>query len=850
MVSTQHPFFGKKIHNLCYYLSLQRAAAASGSSGDVSFMSGSKRRATSRGRRIPWAEDVFVDASLPEVLDRVARTGLRSFDAGLCTIWLLHRGKLHLEAAAGMDPGQAPARTLPLGRSLSGQTAVSSQERLLADIDSERIPGLADCEPYLGGSILTAPILFQGECLGVINLCRPGDLPPFDGTDLSRLVASSAAIGLAVAAQRVVVAQTAELRDQDQHLRTLFEDAPNPIFVLDWRGRFQEANRAAASFLGLPVADLPGRSLRDLCSREAISDLWNGLIAGEAQSPREVIFRIHGSEKTLLLNLVPVNVGSTVTYYAIGHDITPIKEAEQELRTSEDRYRRIVAASPALLCELEPDGLTRYVNPAVEAITGYTPEEVVGRNWWRLFYPGESAACVDSLLELLLAGRDVRDYEMTMTAKDGTQRVLQWSSANQYEPDGTLSLMVGFGLDITERLEAEREKDALGRQLYLARRLESVGRLAGGIAHDFNNLLTAIMNYASLAAEEIPPHSQAYEDVMEIRKAGTRATHLVRQLLAYSRKEVVHPRVVDLNHVLRDMLKMLERLLVEHIRLDTRLQPNLPSIRIDPGQLEQIVVNLAINAAQAMPKGGTLTIETDVASMDPERVRRFLSVQEGKHVRLLIRDTGEGIPKDVLSKIFEPFFTTKGRGGGTGLGLATVYGIVKQASGAIFVDSTPGKGTEFEVAFPAVDQRPDTRPDSSLSHPMVGGQERILLVEDSEGVRDIACRILSRHGYEILQASSGDEALDLLSRLDSPPDLLLTDVIMPGMPIQQMVEEATRAYPTLRVLYMSGYPDSLVTAQGVLLDDVHFLPKPFTPKSLLGAVSQTLRATPPPHPRP
>jgi PAS domain S-box-containing protein len=680
-------------------------------------LSDSKRRPTSRIRQTPWAEDVFVDAALPEVLDRVAHTGVRSFDSTICTIWLRNNKNLKLTAAVGVDSDLCGNAQMALGQSVSGLTATSGQPRRYVDVVAEGIGDQAEREPYLTGPLLSAPIAFQGEGLGVINLCRSEGGAPFESEDLERLVASSSAVALAVAAQRVVTEQNRELRDQDQHLRTLFDDAPNPIFVLDWHGRFLEANEAAAAFLERSMAEIAGLSLRDTCPPEVVANLWRDLVVQNSGGPREVIFNGRAHDKILLLNLVPVNVGSAMVYYAIGQDIT-------------------------------------------------------------------------------------------------------------------------------ERHRAEQEKDQIQQQLYLSRRLESVGRLAGGIAHDFNNLLTAILNYASLVAAELPPDSQIHEDVMEIRSAGNRATKLVRQLLAYSRKEVVRPRIVSVNEVVEELVKMLERLLGEHINLDLRLAETLPSIRIDPGQLEQIIVNLAVNAAHAMPQGGRLLIRTDTMKMDPARVHQFVSVHAGDHVRLRLSDTGSGMSEEVVSKIFEPFFTTKDRGEGTGLGLATVYGIVKQADGSIFVDSRLGQGTEFEVMFPAVQESPEVRLPTDSEHPAMGGDELVLLLEDSPGVRNIAARLLRKHGYEVVEASNGVEALALVGENNLRPDLLLTDVVMPGMSGMEVATVLQKNHPSLRVLYMSGYPDSLVSAQGVLMDDVHFVAKPFTTSSLLGAVKEALLSTP------
>ncbi len=373
--------------------------------------------------------------------------------------------------------------------------------------------------------------------------------------------------------------------------------------------------------------------------------------------------------------------------------------------------------------------------------------------------------------------------------------------------------------------------------------MDAVGRLAGGVAHDFNNILTAILSYAELGLEDLRPDDPLAQDLEEIRNAAVRARTLTRQLLAFSRQQVLAPRVLDLNQVVAEIDKMLRRLVGEDIEIAAALAPRLGAIRADPGQIEQVIVNLAVNARDAMPEGGQLTIETAEVELPEATARDLVTVPAGRYVMLAITDTGYGMDPETKSRLFEPFFTTKEPGKGTGLGLATVYGIVNQSGGFVWVYSEPGQGTTVKVYFPRVEEAPQTAPPAAPADAEPQrGSETILLVEDEEAVRTIARLALTRRGYRVLVAANGGEALLAGERETGPIHLLLTDVVMPGMGGPELARRLAALRPAMKLLFMSGYADRAVARHGLIESGARFLEKPFTPESLLRKVRDVLGA--------
>lgn len=419
--------------------------------------------------------------------------------------------------------------------------------------------------------------------------------------------------------------------------------------------------------------------------------------------------------------------------------------------------------------------------------------------------------------------------------------------ASDYILKSALVRLPSAFLNALKRSETEKEKTAAlealresQEQLLVSQKLEAVGRLAGGVAHDFNNLLTAIVGYSQLGLRTLPEDNPLRRNLEEIRKAGDRAAGLTRQLLAFSRKQVLQPKVLSLNSVVPDMEKLLRRLIGEDIELRASLQPDLGNVKADPGQMEQVIMNLVVNARDAMPGGGKLTIETANVYLDENYAGHHATVVTGPYVMLAVSDTGIGMDEDTQLHIFEPFFTTKGLGKGTGLGLSTVYGIVSQSGGNIWVYSEVGKGTTFKIYLPRVDEPAEEyKPPSQLAEPP-RGTETILLAEDADIVRDLARAVLEGSGYRVLVAQGAKDALRIATEARVPPNLLLTDVVMPEMSGRELADQLAGLLPEVRVLYMSGYTDDAIVNHGVLEPGINFIQKPFTPDALVQKVREAL----------
>jgi PAS domain S-box-containing protein len=470
-----------------------------------------------------------------------------------------------------------------------------------------------------------------------------------------------------------------------------------------------------------------------------------------------------------------------------------------------------------------------YVNPAMATLTGYSLEELYRRRPGLLPEAGERRP----LAEALEQGESI-EYSGQVRRKDGTEYSAEWTVSPVRDANGAVSHWVWVERDVTARHRLEE-------QLRQSLKMDAIGRLAGGVAHDFNNLLAVIGGYSDLLLEEAESGSRQRAGLEEIRKAAERATSLTRQLLAFARRDVIAPRLLDLNAIVTDMETLLRRLIGEHIEMQAILDPNLPPIRVDSGQIEQVIMNLGVNARDAMPQGGKLTWETMTVELD-ESAAAPLGLKPSTYVVLAAGDTGVGIPDEVLPHIFEPFYTTKERGKGTGLGLATVYAIVVQNKGQIRVVSEPGCGARFEMYFPADKTR---RPlaDSEPGAPPAGAEETltILLVEDDPQMRRLAGEVLRSGGHTVMEAERGDAALQFAAHYPGEIDLLLADVMMPGLNGREVADRLVRMRPGTRVLFMSGYLDESVPKVGISTDRDGFLQKPFTPEQLLNKVLERMR---------
>ena len=617
----------------------------------------------------------------------------------------------------------------------------------------------------------------------------------------------------------------------------LVEHSSDAVALLDETGAITYVSQAATRLLGYGVPELTGTNALGFLHPDdlALTERLCRQLLDQPGTPIRTELRArHKDGSYHLVEAVAVNrlddpaVGAVVANW---RDITERLRAEQALRNSEQSYRSLVDGVRDVIFALSPGGEVTSLNPAFEEMTGFPPAEWVGRPFEAFVHPDDVPLALD-LFGRVLQGEPRPTIQFRILTRAGTYRVAEFSATAQLR-DGRLTGILGIGRDVTERLGLEQ-------QLRQAQKMEAVGRLAGGIAHDFNNILTAITGHADLLLEDLGHHDPRRADVDEIRRSAERAAGLTRQLLAFSRQQVLQPKVVDLNALVLDMDKLLRRLIGEDVELATVLDPTLGRVTADPGQLEQVIVNLAVNARDAMPQGGKLTLETRNIDLDSSYTLEHSLVKPGPYVQLTVSDSGIGMDEETQAHAFEPFFTTKPRGQGTGLGLAMVYGTVKQSGGFIWVYSEPGHGATFKIYLPRVDAPVESAtPPAPVERPP-RGSETVLLAEDEPAVRAIAQQVLERQGYTVLAAPSGADALALAAQHGATIDLLLTDVVMPGMSGRDLADRLTAQRPGIRVLYISGYTDNAIVRHGMLEPGLAYLQKPFRPDALVRKVRDVL----------
>lgn len=608
--------------------------------------------------------------------------------------------------------------------------------------------------------------------------------------------------------------------------------------MLSAQGEYIYVNATFARMLGhRSPSDMMGKTWRELANHQdgprLESEIREALQRDGKWFGPVTIRRDDHSTFAMEMAITLLPDGGTV---CVSRDVTDRRELELARAHMEMKYRALVEQVTAIsyIAELGVQGAWLYVSPQVEQIFGYTAEEwLAGSGGWMSHVPEEDRPAVLAAEEASDRGEPFQ-AEYRVIRKDG--RVV-WVSDTAVVVKGSDShpVMEGIIIDITDR-------KILENQLQQSRRMEAVGRLAGGIAHDFNNLLTIIKGYADLAINRPGTPASLSSDVQHINSAAERASELVRQLLAFSRKQVLQPKSIDLNDIVLGLDHMLRRLMGEDIEMLTHCQANVGIVKADPAQIEQVVMNLVVNARDAMPDGGRLTIETADVELDANYARDHATVRPGRYVMLAVSDNGIGMDAETRAHIFEPFFTTKGGTRGTGLGLSTVYGIVKQSGGYIWVYSEPGSGTTFKVYLPRVEALAEPKPGIPEVRAASKGTETILLVEDEEGVREL-CRIaLEEQGYSLVVAENTKHALQLAGDFAGDIHLLLTDVVMPVMSGREMAKLISARNPKIRILYMSGYTDNVIDQGGILERGVYFLQKPFTGRTLASKVREVLDA--------
>lgn len=627
-----------------------------------------------------------------------------------------------------------------------------------------------------------------------------------------------------------------ELIQREELFRLISENAADLIAVVDMQGNRIYNSLSYERVLGYSAQELRSSSSFEQIhpeDREHVKQASAEARRTGVGRPMQYRFRHKDGRWRVLESTASVirnSEGDPEKLVIVNRDITERKLAEEALQQSETSFRSVVEDAPYGIFKANLDGKILMVNPALEKMLGYTSQdELLKVNLASGIY--RHSAEHQKMNELFLRDHQFKDVEVEWKRKNGTfitVRCSGWPIKDQIGTD-----MEVFAEDVTERRILER-------QLRMAQRMEAVGRLSGGIAHDFNNLLGVIIGYTQVMKRNLVPGQTSYEYAEEIEKAGKRAVLLTKQLLAFSRQQILEPVILNLNAQVSEMEKMLPRLIGEDIQLNLILDPAIGQVKADPGQIEQVVMNLVVNSRDAMPDGGKLTIETTNAELDAKFTNEHPGSIGGKYVMLAVSDTGTGMDAETQAQIFEPFFTTKGRDKGTGLGLATVYGVVKQSNGYITVESKKGKGALFTIYLPRVEQPVDTRSEGIQAPLPACGTETILLVEDAEPLRLLAQLFLKENGHQVLIAADGAEAEQVAAKSVGPIHLLLTDVVMPGINGRVLAERLAPRHPAMKVLYMSGYTDSFIAGHGVLEEGIHLIHKPFTEEALMRKIRELL----------
>ena len=626
------------------------------------------------------------------------------------------------------------------------------------------------------------------------------------------------------------------LRESEDRYRDLVEHSQDLICTHDGEGRLLSVNSWAARVTGYSKEELLRMNMRDLIAPE-VRDEFDGYLErirkhGTAQGM--LLIRTRNGERRIweYNNTLRTEGVSEPVIRGMAQDITERIRAEKALRATTRRLQLAATSGGLGIWEWDIQSDALQWDDRMFELYGISRDTSLKgvELWHKCIHPDDFPAAMEAS-KAAVRGEKEFDTEFRVVRPDGTVRSLQANAVVIREADGKALRMIGINRDITERRTLEE-------QFRQSQKMEAVGRLAGGIAHDFNNLLTVITGYGELLLGQVGEKSPLGEEVVEIKRAAERAALLTRQLLAFSRRQVLQPKVLDLNEVVFHMEKMLRRLIGEDVEFRIVFGTGLGSVVADPGQVEQVIVNLVLNARDAIPEGGKIAIETSDVVLDKAFQREHPSTAVGPYVCLAVSDNGMGMSAEVKGHLFEPFFTTKGKGKGTGLGLSTVYGIINQSVGQIAVDSDIGRGTTVRIFLPRVDETPEKLPDAPVA--ILSGGETVLVVEDEGAVRGVVTRVLAESGYRVLWACDGNEGIRLFEENREAIDLLVTDMVMPGMGGRELASRLEASRPGIKVLYMSGYTDDVINRHGALEAGLAFLQKPFTPDRFLGKVRELL----------
>jgi two-component system cell cycle sensor histidine kinase/response regulator CckA len=714
----------------------------------------------------------------------------------------------------------------------SPKEAIGRSITMLAPVDRpEEIPRMLEC-------------LKRGEVVDhfeTVRLRKDGKEVQIELTVSPIRDALERIVGASTIGRDISVRKAAEkhLVQMEARYRGLLEAAPDAMVVVNHGGEIVLLNVQAEKQFGYRRDELVGQKVKNIIPRGFAERL---LMHGTGTPGDPVVpqmgtgIELHGrrkdgSEFPIEIMLSPLDTVDGILITAAIRNIAERKLRENDL----SRLAAVVESSQDAIVSLTSLGIIRTWNRGAERIFGYSAEEATGRSILFLSPPDRSAEG-STLLERVARADRIEHFETIRVKKDGTQIHVALTFSPIKDSDGRVVGVSSVARDVTE----SKHMEAMLRQ---SQKMEAVGQLAGGVAHDFNNLLGVILGYTGLMLDRLGLDDPQRKSIEEIQKAGDRAALLTRQLLAFSRKQVLQPKVIDLNAVVAGAEKLLQRLIGENIELRAVLNPELCRVKADPGQIEQIIMNLAVNARDAMPSGGKLTIETSNMEFDEAYTAQHPSTRTGPHVMLAVTDTGCGMDAETKAHMFEPFFTTKEFGKGTGLGLSTVYGIVKQSGGSVWVYTEPGLGTSFKIYLACVDAVPEIEPPNDKVMNVVAGSQTILIVEDDPALLQVTHRSLEEVGYAILEARSSKEAIDISESHTGPIHLMVTDVVLPGMSGVKLAAYLSAQRPEMKVLYVSGYTNDTVFHHGVLEPGLAFLQKPFSARTLARRVGEVLAIT-------
>jgi two-component system, cell cycle sensor histidine kinase and response regulator CckA len=625
-------------------------------------------------------------------------------------------------------------------------------------------------------------------------------------------------------------------RDTDRLLAAVFAASPVGFCLLNG-DTIQWVSRALCDMLAYGMEELKGRDIAGLYSEEGEHERVKGQLlnrdhpSGGSRAATRWI-RGNGSTMHCLLQAAPTRTHPLDEGFILAvMDTSELKHKEEALLESEERYRKFFEEDLTAAYVSTADGRLLSCNPAFVRIFGFPSVEAAITSDLSFLQPKSDSR--SSIVELIKKHKKIENHRFVLSRCDGKKVHVVMNAVGTFNRQGDMTLLKGYLLDVTDQKNLEEE-------LRQAQKMEAVGRLAGGIAHDFNNLLTAITGYADALEASLKGEDALRRNAEEIKRAAERAAALTNQLLAFSRKQVLRPRVLDLREVITHLEAMLRRLIGEDVELCTEIDDGLWRVKADRGQIEQVLLNLTVNARDAMPRGGRLVIEASNAELDGNYASHHMAVSPGSYVQLAVSDNGMGMTKEVLSHLFEPFYTTKEQGKGTGLGLATVYGIVTQSGGHVWVYSEPGGGTTFKIYLPRAEGEVEEQLPVIQEAIPIDGTETILLVEDDDMVRNMICETLKQHGYIMLSAANGGEALKLCDECDGAIDLLVSDVVMPGMNGRELAEVLAESFPQMKTLFISGYTDQGIVHNGILDPETDFLQKPFRLETLGRKIRQIL----------